>query len=457
MSDRSATQILGTEKISKLLLQYGLPSIVAMTAASLYNIIDRIFIGQGVNELALSALGITLPLMNIAAALGAMVGIGASSLLSIKLGQKDLKSARDILGNTILLNCILGIGFSIVCFIFLDPILYAFGASEATIGYAREYMSILLWGNVFTHLYMGMNNVLRAAGYPKRSMLIMIIAVASNAFMDWLFIYGFGWGIAGAAWATVLAQILATALELAHFSSKKHELHFTKAIFKLRKKIIKGILSIGMAPFLMNICASVVVIFINQALKEHGGDLYIGAYSVINSVAMVILMVVFGLNQGMQPIVGYNYGARKFHRVREALNLVMAWATGITTVGFLLSTFCPEIFVRAFVGEEAKEFIAISSHGLRIVMRAFILVGFQVVATSFFQSIGKAHKAIILSLTRQMIFLLPLLIILPSHFGTDGVWMSIPIADAASAVLAFFVMAQQFRQFKKEGLKAEIE
>lgn len=453
MSDKTATQILGSEKIGKLLFQYALPSIIAMTAASLYNVADSIFIGHGVGALAISALAITLPLMNLAAAFGAMVGIGASSLLSIKLGQRDHKSALQILGNTVMLNTILGIAFSVACFMFLAPILYSFGASEATIDYAREYMSILLWGNIFTHLYMGLNNVLRAAGYPRKSMMIMIIAVASNCLMDWVFIFIFGWGIAGAAWATVLAQVLATILEVAHFSNKKHDLHFQKGIYALRAKIIKGILSIGMAPFLMNLCASLVVIFINNALLRTGGDLYVGAYGIINRVIMVALMIVFGLNQGMQPIVGYNYGAKKFDRVKKTLKLVMMWAVGVTTCGFLAAMFFPEVLVRIFTTE--AELTAISARALRIAMSAFVVVGFQVVSSSFFQSIGKAHKAIFLSLTRQMIFLLPLLIILPGIYGSDGVWMSMPIADGASSILAMLILAHQFRMFRKEELAAK--
>lgn len=447
-NDRNATHLLGTEKISTLLWRYALPSIIAMTAASLYNIVDTIFIGHGVGPIGNAALTVALPLMNIAAAFGAMVGAGASSLLSIKLGQNDNDSARHILGNVVSLNLILGLSLGVGCIIFIDPILMMFGASEVTLPYTREYMMPLLYGNVVTHLYMGLNNTMRAAGHPQKSMMVMLIAVVLNCILDAWFIFGLEWGIAGAAWATVIAQVVALAIELEHFSNKKHALHFVKGIFKLKKRIAKGILTIGLAPFMMNLSSSLIVALINWRLGSYGGDLYIGAYGNINKLALIFFMIVFGLNQGMQPIVGYNYGALKFDRVRQAFLKVVVVATCVMSLGFVISIFFPGIVSRIFTSDQAL--IDATEEGMRIAFIMYPVVGFQIVSSSMFQSIGKPGKAILLSLTRQLLFLLPLLIVLPPIFGTDGVWMSMPIADTISTVLAVVLIVKQLKMFKQE-------
>ena len=440
--------MLGTEKLSRLLPRYAIPSIIAMTAASLYNMADSIFIGHGVGPLAIAGLAITMPLMNLTSAFGSMVGIGASSLMSIKLGQNDRHSAMSILGNVVLLNAIIGFGFGMLCLILLKPILALFGASPETLPYAQDYMTIILSGNIFTHLYLGMNDSLRASGYPRKAMAIMLTAVITNVVLDAIFVLGFNWGIAGAAWATVIAQVLAMGLEAAHFFDKNHYIHFSREIFRLRTKIVRGILSIGLAPFLMNVCASIVVIFINKALKESGGamgDLYVGAYGIVNRVIFIFVMIVIGLNQGMQPIVGYNYGARKFDRVKKVLRMVITIAVCITTTGCLLSHLMPKAIGMMFTTDPTL--LQISEEGLRIATLAFPLVGFQMVSTNFFQSIGLAHKAIFLSLTRQMLFLLPMLILLPPIFGTKGVWMSMPIADTVSTILTAILLVHQFKKF----------
>lgn len=455
MTANTDTAILGTEKIPTLLLRYAIPSIIAMTAASVYNIVDSIFIGHGVGDKAISGLTSTLPLMNLAAAFGAMIGIGASSLMSIKLGQNDKESAMSILGNTVMLNIIIGLTFGITCLIFLDKILYLFGASDNTIMYARDYMKIILAGNVFTHLYLGLNNTLRASGFPKKSMTAMITAIILNCILDWLFIFVLGLGIKGAAYATVIAQMTAMLVQGAHFCSSKHEIHFTKGIFKIKKKIVKGILSIGMAPFLMNVSASIVVAFINTALKNssptiNAWDDNVGAYGIVNRIALIFLMVVFGLNQGMQPIIGYNFGAKKFDRVKKTLNIVMVAATVMTTFSFVVCFFFPHIVVKIF--NPGPDLMAASIEAMKIVLFAFPIVGFQIVAISFFQSIGSAKTAIFLSLTRQLIFLLPMLIILPQFFGTRGVWMSMPISDLLSTFLAIIMLARQFRIFRKQAI-----
>lgn len=447
MAQQASPLLLGTEKISTLLLRYAIPAIIAMTAASLYNLMDSIFIGHGVGPLALSGLGITMPLMNLGAAFGSLVGIGASTQLSIKMGQDDRGSALLILGNVIILNTLIGIGYTAVCLPFLDPILYFFGASDNTIGFARSYMFIILAGNVITHVYLGLNDMLRASGYPGRAMAIMLTAVILNGILNAIFIFGFGWGIAGAAWATIIAQAVAMGLEIKHFLNKESFIHFTRATIRLKRTIVKGILSIGMAPFLMYVCSSVIVILINKSLFHHGGDLYIGAYSNVNRIAMLFVMIVMGLNQGMQPIVGYNFGARKIDRVTRTFKYVVCCAVSVTTTGFLLCQLFPKYITMLFTDD--PELLAISSHGLRIVLAMFPFVGFQMVTSNFFQSIGMAPKAIFLSLTRQLLFLVPFLLVLPNFFGANGVWMSMPLADSAATTLAAILLWKQFRKFHR--------
>ncbi len=446
MAQQSSTQLLGIEKISTLLLRYAIPAIIAMTASSLYNLVDSIFIGHGVGPLALSGLGITMPLMNLGAAFGSLVGIGASTLLSIKMGQNDRSSALLILGNVIILNTLIGLLYTLVCLPLLDPILTFFGASENTIGYARSYMVILLAGNVITHIYLGLNDMLRASGYPGRAMAFMLTAVGLNCILNGIFIFGFGWGIAGAAWATVIAQATAMTLEIRHFVNPKSFVHFTRQTIRLKRSIVKGILSIGLAPFLMYVCSSVIVILINRALRFHGGDLYIGAYSNVNRIAMLFVMVVMGLNQGMQPIVGYNFGARKIDRVIRTLKYVICCAVGVTTTGFTVCQLFPRYITMLFTDDPTL--LDISSHALRIVLAMFPFVGFQMVTSNFFQSIGMAPKAIFLSLTRQLLFLVPFLLTLPIFFEADGVWMSMPLADAAATTLAAILLWRQFRKFR---------
>lgn len=447
MAQQASPLLLGTEKISTLLLRYAIPAIIAMTASSLYNLVDSIFIGHGVGAMALSGLGITMPLMNLGAAFGSLVGIGASTQLSIKMGQNDQKSALLILGNVIILNTLIGLTYTAICLPLLDQILYFFGASGNTIGYARSYMLIILAGNVVTHVYLGLNDMLRASGYPGRAMAIMLTAVVLNCILNGIFIFWFDWGIAGAAWATVIAQVVAMGLELKHFLNKKSFIHFTRSTIRLKKTIVKGILSIGMAPFLMYVCSSVIVILINKSLMQHGGDLYIGGYSIVNRIAMLFVMIVMGLNQGMQPIVGYNFGARKFDRVTKTLKYVVCCAVTVTTTGFLVCQLFPQFITKLFTDD--AELIAISSHGLRIVLAMFPFVGFQMVTSNFFQSIGMAPKAIFLSLTRQLLFLVPFLLILPSFYGPNGVWMSMPMADAAATTLAAILLWKQFRKFRR--------
>lgn len=447
MTQKNSPLVLGTENIGKLLLQFALPAIVAMTASSLYNMIDSIFIGHGVGALAISGLALTFPLMNLAAAFGSLVGVGAATLVSVKLGQKDYTGANDVLGNVILLNVIMGIGFSIIGLVFLDDLLYFFGASENIISYARDYMQIILLGNVITHLYFGLNAVLRASGSPKVAMYTTLASVVINCVLNAVFIFGWGWGIAGAAWATVVAQVFALGWQSYYFSGKRDILHFKRGIFKLKKEIVEGIIAIGLSPFLMNVCSCLIIILINRALQKHGGDMAIGAYGIINRVIFLFVMIIMGLNQGMQPIAGYNYGARQYGRVNAVLKYAVAWATVIATAGFLLCELFAAPISSLFTAD--TQLIAVSAKGLRIVMMLFPIIGFQMVATNFFQSIGMAKKAIFLSLTRQMLFLIPALLILPEYYGTTGVWSSIPVADVTSTIVTALVLYNQFSKFKR--------
>ena len=449
MTAQKTPTALGTESIGKLLMQYAVPAIIAMTASSLYNMVDSIFIGHGVGTMALSALALTFPLMNLGAAFGALVGVGAATLISVKLGQKDYEGANQVLGNVLVLNVLLGVAFTIVFLLLLDPILYFFGASENTIGYARDYMQIILYGNVITHMYLGLNAVLRSSGFPKQAMYATLASVVINCILNPIFIFGFEWGIKGSAWATVISQVISLTGQMIHFSSPKQLLHFKKGIYKLRKEVVKGILYIGMSPFLMNLCSCLIVILINRGLKEHGGDMAIGAYGIVNRIIFLFVMIIMGFNQGMQPIAGYNFGARLYPRVTEVTKLTMKWAIGVATTGFLLCQLFPTLIVNMFTTDD--ELVKAAVFGLHIVFAVFPIVGFQMVATNFFLSIGMSKKAIFLSLTRQMLFLIPCLIVLPRFFGTLGVWISMPVADTIATVVTAIVLVNQFKKFKHES------
>lgn len=449
MTNTKQATALGTEPIRKLLIRYAVPAIIAMTAASLYNMVDSIFIGQGVGPMAITGLALTFPLMNLAAAFGSLVGVGAATLISVKLGQKDYTTAQRVLGNVLVLNVILGLAFSLVVFPLLTPILYFFGGSEATVGYASDYMEIILFGNVITHLYFGLNAVLRASGNPQQAMYATVCTVVINALLDPLFIYVFQWGIRGAAIATVVAQLSSLLWQLYFFSNQERLLHFHRGIFKLKRRIVVDSLAIGLSPFLMNTAACFIVILINQGLKRHGGDLAIGAYGIVNRLGFIVVMIVMGFNQGMQPIAGYNFGAKLYPRVDRVLKLTIFCATCATTFGFLVGELFPETVVSIFTTD--PELIARSARGLRITVIFFPIIGFQMVTSNFFQSIGMASKAIILSLSRQLLILIPCLLILPLFFQEDGVWYSMPVSDLLASLIALFMLLRQFKKFKQEA------
>ena len=451
MSAKSANPAeLGSRPVGKLLMAYAIPAVIAMTASSLYYMVASIFIGQGVGAMAISGLAITFPLMNLSAAFGSMVGVGASTLMSVKLGQKDYQTAQNILGNVITLNLILGTLFGILALLFLDPILCFFGASEATLPYARDYMEIILLGNVVTHSYLGLNALLRSAGHPQMSMYATILTVIINAILDPLFIYQFELGIRGAAYATILAQIIALAWQFYVFSKPREALHLRRGIYRLKKKIVKDTIAIGLSPFLMNTCACLVVIFINRGLASYGGDLAIGAYGIINRVLFLFVMIVIGINQGMQPIAGYNYGARNMDRVFRVLRYTIYSATVVTTLGFLIGELAPELCARAFTNDE--QLIAMSAHGMRIIVLFFPIIGFQIATTNFFQSIGHAGKSIFLSLTRQLLFLIPALIVFPKFWQLDGIWMAMPASDLMASVVTAIMLYVQNKKMKQNHI-----
>ena len=446
MDNKQATLELGTKPVGKLLMQYAIPAIIAMTASSLYNMVDSIFIGQGVGAMAISGLAITFPFMNLSAAFGAAIGVGASTLMSVKLGQKDYRTAENILGNTITLNIIIGVTFGAICLMFLDPILRFFGASDQTIVYARDYMEIILLGNAITHLYFGMNSVLRSASKPRHAMYATMFTVVLNTILDPLFIWTFGLGIRGAAYATVLSQFVALIWQFWIFSNPKELIRLKRGIYSLRGDLVKNIIGIGISPFSMNVCACMVVIFINNQLVRFGGDMSVGAFGIANRIVFIFVMFVMGINQGMQPIAGYNYGAQKLDRMMQVVKLSIIAATVIMILGWFLAMLAPRQCVSLFTTDQ--HLIDTTVHGMRRMMLMLPIVGYQMVITNFFQCIGKVKISIFLSLSRQLLFLLPALALLPIWFGLDGVWLAQPVSDFIASVVTAWIMIVYMHKFK---------
>ncbi len=430
MDNRQSTLELGQKPVGRLLWQYALPAIVAMSASSLYNIIDRAFIGQVVGAEAIAGLGITFPFMNLSAAFGAAVGVGASTCISVKLGQRDYKTAELLLGNTVTLNVIVGFLFMVVCLVFLDPILRFFGASDVTLPYARSFMEVILVGNMITHMYFGMNAVLRAAGKPRHAMYATLFTVGMNILLVIAFVWWFRWGIRGAALATVSSQAMALCWQTWVFSDKGELLHLRRGIYRLKGALVRNILAIGISPFLMNVTSCVIVIFMNNQFVRYGGDMAVGAYSIANSMAMVFFMFVMGVTQGMQPIVGYNYGAEKYDRMLRCLWLAIAVGTAILLVGWMLAMLFPRQIARIFTSDPTL--LEMSARGIRLDMLVFPIIASQAIITNFFQSIGKVKISIFLSLSRQLFMLLPLAYLLPLVWQLDGVWYSMPFSDFAA-------------------------
>lgn len=430
--------LLGTERIGKLLLQYSIPAIISMTIVSLYNIIDSIFIGHGVGAMAIAGLAITFPLMNLAAAFGNLVSAGGSTISSIRLGQKDMEGVNKVLGNTLMLCFINAVVFGGLAFIFLDDILRFFGASTDTLPYARDFMQIILLGTPITYTMIGLNHIMRATGHPKKAMLTSLATVVSNIILAPIFIFQFGWGIQGAALATVISQFIGTLWVLNHFLRRSNPIRLHRNFYRLERRIVGSIFSIGMSPFLMNVTACAIVILINNSLRHHGGDMAIGAYGIINRLLMLYVMIVIGLTMGMQPIVGYNFGARKLDRVKHTLRLSIIAGVCITSSGFVICELFPHAVASVFTSDESL--IGMAAHGLRICVAIFPLIGAQMVIGNFFQSIGKAKVSIFMSLTRQLIYLLPCLLVFPQFMGLDGVWASMPVSDFFAFVTAVLIL-----------------
>lgn len=444
---------LGTASIRSLLFKYATPGIIAMTAMSLYNMVDSIFIGHGVGAMALSGLTVAKPFMDICAAFGTLVGVGASSLVAIKLGEKDYRSANDILANVIILNVLLGALVMAVGLFWLDPILYAFGASDATISYAREYMEIILAGNILTHIYYGLNSMLRSVGHPRISMYATILAVSLNVILDPIFIFVLDMGVRGAALATITSQMVSVVIELIIFLNPKEVIHFHRGIWRLKRDITMRALGIGTAPFLMHMAACFVVIVLNNQLKRYGGDLAIATFGMTNRFMFFFAMIVMGIQQGMQPIVGYNYGANLHVRMVRAYKLSVYCATCVMGVLWLFGVIWPEGFIRLFTHDELL--IAQSIVPARIMLCVMFAIGFPMITGNFYTSIGMARKAIFLSLTRQVLFLIPLIISLPYLFNSLGwepiwgVWWALPISDSLSVITAAIVINRDMRKFKR--------
>jgi len=409
-------------------------------------VIGRIFIGQGVGALAISGLAITFPVMTLTSSIGMLVGSGAAARISISLGKKDKLTSEQILGNSLLLTIILNAIFISLFIIFLDPILMAFGASELTLPYARDYLQIVLTGNVFVSLCYNFNAMMRASGYPKKAMFTMLIGAVINLILTPLFLYVFDLGIKGVAWATVISMFIGMLFVMHHFTRRNSLIRLRWRYIRLNKKIILSIISIGLSPFSMQVAGSAVAVLMNQSLLRYGGDLAVGAYGIINTVLMIFLMIILGLNQGTQPIIGYNYGARNFRRVLETLSYSLKVATVITILGFVCGQFFPGIFAAAFTTD--TELLSITERGIRISIAALPLVGFQIVASSFFQSLGYAAKSIIQSLSRQLIFLVPGIIIFPRYLNLDGLWIAIPVSDTLAALLSLYLLVIQIRHLK---------
>ena len=462
MNHKNNTKELGTAPIGSLLLKYAIPAVIAMTANSLYNMVDRVFIGHipDIGTLSLGGLAVTFPVMNLTAAFGAMVGVGGSTLMSIKLGQKDYGGAERVLGNIVTLNVIIGILVTIVGLIFIHPLLTFFGASENTYSYSREYMSIILLANVIPHLYLGLNSALRASGHPHAAMSATVSAVIVNTLLDPIFIFTLGMGIRGAAIATVLSQTFALCFVCYKLSDREDLIHLHRGIYRLQRSIVRTVLSIGLSPFCMQLCACLVVILINQGLTRHGGDTAIAAYGIVNSVTFLFVMVVLGVCQGMQPIAGYNYGAQQFSRVSEVLRKAIIMATIIMCCSFILCEFFPRYPVLLFTSD--PELMRHTIDGMRIIVCMAPVVGFQIVVGNFFQSIGMPKRSIFLSVSRQLVFLAPFLTIFPdlplgtdgSPWGTDGVWASVAAADGIAFLTSAIMLWHYYHGGGSEQLKS---
>lgn len=445
-------KLLGEEKIGKLLLKFSIPAIVGMIVNAIYNIVDRIFIGNFVDSLGLGGITIAFPIMIIIMAFGMLIGIGATSLISIRLGEGKREEAELILGNAMVLLIVISLTLSIFGLIFLDPILKLFGASPQILPYAKEYLSIILLGAVFQSIGFGMNNFIRADGSPKMAMATMLIGAILNTILDPIFIIVFNMGIKGAALATIISQAVSAAWVLNYFFSGKSSLVVKKENWKLKPHIVKNILAIGSAPFAMQVAASGITTLLNRSLITYGGDLAVSAYGAINSFSTILLMPIFGINQGSQPIIGYNYGAKNYDRVKKAFLLAITAATTITIIGFVVTRMFPSQLIALFNSKD-KELVNIGANGMKIFFTMLPLIGFQIVSSNYFQATGKPKQAMLLSLSRQVLMLIPAIIILPRFFDLNGVWMAGPTADFFSSLLTGTFILIELKKLQKLHLE----
>lgn len=449
------TKELGTASIGELLLKFSIPAIAGMIVNALYNIVDRMYIGHmggGIGTVALSGLAITFPISTIIMAFGMLVGIGSSSMISIRLGEKKHDSAEKILGNALVIDIIISIVTSSVGLLFLDSLLKLFGASAEGLPYARAYIGIILMGAVLQNIGFGINNIIRSEGNPKMAMLTMVFGAIINIVLDPIFIFTFKLGIQGAAIATVISQGFNTLLVLYYFTSKKSGsvLKIKKQNLRLDLHIIKDIFSIGMSPFSMQIAASIVILLYNKALYNYGGDIAVAAMGIINSISMLIFMPIFGINQGMQPIIGYNYGAKSYDRVKKVLKLAMLAATTVSLAGYFFVQVFPKVLIKMFVSDDIN-LINLGAHGMRIDLLFLPIIGFQIVGSNYFQAIGKAKIAMLLSVLRQVVVLIPLIIFLPMFFKLEGLWFSQPCADLMSAILTGILLFNGIKELNKKN------
>lgn len=436
--------------VGKLLWKYSLPAIVGTVVMSLYNIIDRIFIGQGVGPDAIAGLAITFPVMNLASALGMLIGVGSSTRISIVLGQGNKEMAFKVLGNSIIMTIVLGLCYIMVFAVFMKDILILFGASERTLPYAYDFMMYILPGMLFMNLCYSYNNVMRASGYPTRAMVTMFIGAGLNIILAPIFIFIFDWGIKGAAIASDISMLVSAAFVMLHFMSGKSEIHFKHGIYRLKKSILVSVVSIGAAPFLINCAGCAINAIVNNMLYKYGGDSSVAAMGIFTTYTQLLVTVVIGICQGMQPIIGYNYGAMLFGRLRRTYYLAAVAASTVCLLGAMVSLICPQYIARAFTSD--NELITATSNGLTIATMMFWGVGFQIVSTNFFQSLGMAAKSIFLSLTRQIIFLIPLLFLLSPHWGLSGVWAAFPISDALAIIVSAILVIYEFRSLRRMEL-----
>ncbi len=442
---------LETRSEGRLLWEYSLPAVVGMLVMSLYNVVDRIFIGRIVGTDAIAGLTITFPVMNLSAALGILIGAGAAARISILLGMKDHRGAEFVLGNTLTMLLANASVYLALFAIFIDEILYAFGASEASLPYARDFMLYMLPGMLMMNLAFSFNSIMRASGYPTKAMVTMMIGAGANVILAPIFIYVLDLGIKGAAIATDIAMTISMLFVMRHFFNNRNTLHFTRGTFRVRWSIVASIISIGAAPSLVNAASSIINVIINTSLWQYGGDAAVAAAGIFTTYTSLITTIVVGLCQGMQPIIGYNYGAGLLSRMKRVFWLATGTATIICTLGCAFGLLFPELIASAFTTD--AELIAVTANGLSNSLLMFWIVGFQIVATTFFQSIGMAGKSIFLSLARQVIFLIPLLLFLPTIFGLNGIWLSFPTSDLLATLATSAMIWWQFRRLYSKDIR----